>query len=113
MSQLSQGRENLNIYLHMKTNLHNTEKWLERELVRKIEARGGLALKYSNGQATGYPDRLVLLPGGRLVFVELKTKGRKPTKLQALRHEALRRIGFTVYVIDCVDALNVFLLGTL
>lgn len=113
MSQLSQWRENLNIYSHMKTNLHNTEKWLERELVRKIEARGGLALKYSNGQTTGYPDRLVLLPGGRLVFVELKTKGRKPTKLQALRHEQLRGLGFPVFVIDCIEALNFFLLNTL
>lgn len=103
----------MNKYLHMKTNLHNTEKWLERELVKKIEARGGLALKYANANQTGYPDRLVLLPGGRLVFVELKTKGRKPTKLQSLRHEQLRGLGFPVFVIDCIAALDYFLLNTL
>lgn len=97
----------------MRTNLHNTEKWLERELVRLIGKRGGLALKYANANQTGYPDRLVLLPGGRLVFVEVKTKGRKPTTLQSLRHDQLRGLGFPVFVIDSVGALDFFLLNTL
>lgn len=93
----------------MEINFHTSEKWLERGLVRLVERLGGVALKYYNAQATGYPDRLVLMPGGRTFFVELKSTGRKPTKLQALRHEELRRLGFEVDVVDCVDALEAFL----
>lgn len=81
--------------------------------MRLIGKRGGLALKYANANQTGYPDRLVLLPGGRLVFVEVKTKGRKPTTLQSLRHDQLRGLGFPVFVIDSVGALDFFLLNTL
>lgn len=77
-----------------------SEKAIERELTRAVEQRGGLSLKYYNTQRTGYPDRLVLLPGARVFWAELKSHGRKPTRLQTIRHEELRSLGFPVYVID-------------
>lgn len=97
----------------MEKRYEKSEKWLERQLVKKIGERGGVALKYSNANRTGYPDRLVLLPGGRAYFVELKSKGRKPTRLQSLRHEELRALGFGVAVVDSPEALDDFLLRTL
>ena len=53
-------------------------------------------------ERTGVPDRMVCLPGGRVVFVELKAPGEKPTKLQRNRHRELR--GFGQIVFGCVDS---------
>lgn len=76
-----------------------SEKNLEHELVQKARRRGGLALKFASGTETGYPDRLVLMPGGRAEWVELKSEGERPTLLQRIRHEQLRRMGFRVEVV--------------
>lgn len=95
----------------MRARLHESEKWLERQLAERVALRGGVALKYSSANRTGYPDRLVLTPGGRASFVELKTKGRKPTRLQRLRHDELRALGFDVAVVDSEAALDDFMLG--
>ena len=45
-------------------------------------------------------DRLALLPGGRMAFVEVKAPGEKPRPLQLARHRQLRQLGFKVYVLD-------------
>lgn len=84
----------------------NSEKWLEKHLVEMMKARGGIALKYANASQTGYPDRLCLFPGGSICWVELKSKGKKPTKIQSLRHEQLRELGFRVYVCDNRQAVE-------
>lgn len=76
-----------------------SEKNLERELVRRAGRMGCLALKFASGTETGYPDRLVLTPGGRAEWVELKSEGERPTLLQRIRHEQLRRMGFRVEVV--------------
>lgn len=83
-----------------------SEKALERYLVRRVKEEGGLCLKYSNPGMTGYPDRLCLLPGGKAVWVELKSKGEKPTRLQSLRHRALQDIGQRVYVADSREKVD-------
>lgn len=77
-----------------------SEKALERYLVQRIKSLGGVCLKYSNPGMVGYPDRICLLPGGRTVWIELKSKGEKPTTLQRLRHGQLSAIGHTVYICD-------------
>lgn len=87
-----------------------SEKLLEARLVREIEARGGKALKYTSQFHRGIPDRICLLPGGRIFFVELKTTGKKPTKLQTHAMEQLRQLGFESKVIDCTTDLETFLL---
>ena len=65
-----------------------------------VKEQGGLCLKFSSHTETGYPDRLLLLPGGRMAWVELKSRGRKPRRIQELRMESLRGLGFRVYVAD-------------
>lgn len=87
----------------------DSEKALERSLVGKIRQRGGICLKLQGNMYAGMPDRLILLPGGHVVFVELKSEGIKPRKLQLIRHEELRALGFKVFVIDTHEKLTQFL----
>lgn len=85
-----------------------SEKSIERCLVARAKKLGLPCLKYSNPSVAGYPDRLLVLPDGQVVWVELKSKGRKPTKLQLARHAELSDLRHSVKVIDNradVDAL--------
>ena len=86
-----------------------SEKALERRLVKECESRGWLCLKYSNMTATGYPDRLIVLPGGFVAWAEIKSHGKKPTPLQAHRHEELRELDHIVAMIDSPCALDNFM----
>lgn len=83
-----------------------SEKTLESRLRKEIEKRGGKALKLLSQVHRGLPDRLILLPGGWVVFVELKSTGKKPTKLQEHCHEQLKALGFEVFVVDSTENLN-------
>ena len=78
----------------------NREKSIEKKLVQAVKAMGGIAPKFVSPCYDGMPDRIILLPGGRIAFVEVKAKGRKPRPLQLHRHGALRRLGFKVFVLD-------------
>ena len=86
-----------------------SEKTLEARLAREIEARGGMALKYTSQYHRGIPDRIVLLPGGHTIFVELKSTGQKPTKLQMHAIRKLVKMGHSVYIIDRTGLLDSFL----
>ena len=87
----------------------DSEKTLEHSLVVKIRQLGGRCLKLQGNMYAAMPDRLILLPGGRAIFVELKSEGIKPRKLQLIRHEELRALGFKVFVIDTHEKLTQFL----
>lgn len=76
------------------------EKILEGKLVEAVKAMGGIALKFVSPNYYGMPDRLVLLPIGRVAFVEIKRYGERPRPLQEARHGMLRRLGFKVFVLD-------------
>ncbi|WP_205703200.1 VRR-NUC domain-containing protein [Caproiciproducens sp. NJN-50] len=76
------------------------EKQIEQKLVRATKNMGGIAPKFTSPGFDGMPDRIVLLPGGRIAFVEVKATGCKPRPLQLARHGMLRRLGFQVYVLD-------------
>lgn len=86
-----------------------SEKTLEARLVREIEARGGMALKYTSQFHRGIPDRICLIPPGILTFVELKSTGQKPTKLQEHAMEKLTSLGFDCLVIDTTEKLEEYL----
>lgn len=83
-----------------------SEKTLEARLVREIEVRGGMALKYTSQFHRGIPDRICLLPGGLSVFVELKSTGKKPTKLQQHAMEQLDRMGHPTCIVDSTEKLE-------
>ena len=82
------------------------EKDLERRMVRAVKNMGGLAPKFVSPGLAGVPDRLVLLPEGKIAFVEMKAPGQKPTSLQRLRHGQLRDLGFRVFVIDSKEKIG-------
>lgn len=77
-----------------------SEKVIEKYLMTRVREIGGVCLKYSNSNMTGYPDRLVCFPDGKTAWVEIKSKGKKPTRQQELRHEELRAVGQNVFVVD-------------
>lgn len=76
------------------------EKTIEHKLVCTVKNMGGIAPKLLSPGFDGMPDRLVLLPMGKIAFVEVKRYGEKPRPLQEIRHGMLRRLGFHVYVLD-------------
>ena len=76
------------------------EKTVEQKLVRAVKAAGGICPKWVAPGFDGMPDRIVLLPDGRMGFVEVKAPGKKARPLQKSRHELLRSLGFRVYVLD-------------
>jgi hypothetical protein len=76
------------------------EKLIEQKLIRAVKAAGGIAVKFVSPGYDGMPDRIVLLPGGKIAFIEVKAHGLKPRPLQIRRHILLRHLGFLVYVLD-------------
>ena len=76
------------------------EKTIEAKLVRTVKSMGGLAPKFVSPGFDGMPDRIVLLPYGRLAFVEVKAYGKKPRPLQVRRKSQLESLGFSVYCLD-------------
>ncbi len=82
------------------------EKAIEQKFVAAVKAAGGLAVKFTSPGFDGVPDRLALLPDGKMAFVEVKAPGEKPRPLQLARHRLLRRLGFRVYVLDEVSQIG-------
>lgn len=82
------------------------EKIIEQHLVKAVKNSGGIAPKLVCPGFDGMPDRLVLLPVGKIGFVEVKAPGKEPRPLQVARHGLLRRLGFKVYVLDAPEQIG-------
>lgn len=76
------------------------EREIERKLVSAVKKRGGICPKFVSPGFDGMPDRVVLLPHGKIGFVEVKRPGEQPRPLQTARHRILRKLGFLVFVLD-------------
>ena len=76
------------------------EKTIEARLVRMAKSAGGMAPKFVSHGLDGMPYRIVLMPDGRMAFVEVKAPGETPRPLQEARHRQLRQLGFQVFVLD-------------
>lgn len=100
----------------MKKNIENivkhsevSEKAIERYLFDCVREAGGVCLKYSNPNMAGYPDRVAIMPDGVTIWVELKSQGKKPSKLQTIRIASMRQLGHKVYVIDSKNGVDLML----
>ena len=82
------------------------EREIERKLVSAVKSRGGICPKFVSPGFAGMPDRVVLLPHGKLGFVEVKRPGEQPRPLQIARHRLLRKLGFLVFVLDGEDQIG-------
>ncbi len=82
------------------------EKSIEEKLVAAVKAQGGVCWKFTSPGTAGVPDRIVLMPSGRICFVEVKAPSEKPRPLQRIRIKTLRRLGFKVFVLDSPDQIG-------
>ncbi len=82
------------------------EKEIEQKLTKMAKSMGGIALKFISPGHDGVPDRLVLLSGGKIAFVELKAPGKKMRPLQVKRKRQLESLGFLVYCIDSLEQIG-------
>ena len=65
-----------------------------------------MAAKWVSPSMSGVPDRIVFLPGGKIIFVELKRPGEKPTPLQDRIIGMLRGLGADVRVVDSMEKVD-------
>lgn len=86
------------------------ERDIEAHLRDEVKRIGGVAYKFVSPGNDGVPDRLVCLPGGKAVFVELKAPGKRPTPLQERQIERLDLLGFTTFILDSREAVDMFIL---
>lgn len=87
----------------------DSEKLVERKLVELVKVNNGMCIKLLCDQLIGLPDRLCLFPNHKMAFVETKTTGQKPRRIQAYMHKKLRALGFRVEVIDSVEGVEQFI----
>ena len=84
----------------------HSEKRVEKIFTDAVKKMGGMAVKFTSPGLDGVPDRIVLLPGRKIAFVELKAPGKKPRPLQEKRMRQLECLGFPVYVVDRVEQIG-------
>lgn len=82
------------------------EREIEQKLIDAVKAQGGVCWKFVSPGMAGVPDRIILMPMGRIAFVEVKAPGESPRKLQLARHRLLRRLGFKTYVLDDINGIQ-------
>ena len=92
----------------MKTIFHS-ESQLERKFCDKIKHLGGLPLKFVSPGRAGVPDRIVLMPGGKIYFVEMKSEVGEISILQDYVFKKFTELGFKVHIINSVESLKKFL----
>ena len=89
----------------MEKRERDIEKWLRE----KIQQKGGIAMKFTSPGNDGVPDRIAILPGGQVWFIELKKDGGTPTKIQEWQMERLRKLGCNVAVITGMKEARVWI----
>lgn len=84
------------------------EREIEAKFCAKVKALGGMCEKFTSPGRRSVPDRLVILPGGQVVFVELKRSNQHPTPAQARDHQRRRDLGCDVRVISTEAQIDAF-----
>ena len=85
---------------------HMRERTVEQALIQAVQAHGGLCWKFTSPGLAGVPDRIIILPGGHVGFIEVKTPGQKPRPVQTHRLNQLRTLGATAIVVDHPDQIE-------
>ena len=82
------------------------ERDVERNLRERVKQLGGRAYKFVSPGNNGVPDRIVMLPGGKLFFVELKAPGKETTALQDAQIDRISKLGQDVFVVDSKEKVD-------
>lgn len=85
------------------------ENVIEAYLRDRVKEIGGRAYKFVSPGNSGVPDRLILLPGGKSIFIELKAPGKVTTPIQLQQHRKIRALGFEVLIIDSKEKVDDFI----
>jgi hypothetical protein len=85
------------------------ERDIETYLRDRVKKAGGKAYKFESPGNDGVPDRLVLFPGNRIYFIELKAPGKKPRPLQVKQMRDISAFGCDVRVIDSKAGVDEFI----
>lgn len=84
------------------------EKRIEQALVKRVLSLGGICDKFTSPGKRSVPDRIVTLPGNRIIFVEVKAPGKYPTPMQQRDHDRRRGLGCDVRVINSLEQVYAF-----
>ncbi len=84
------------------------EKDVENYLVKRVKEIGGCAYKFNSASRRAVPDRLVLVPGKKAIFVELKAPGKTASNAQTREHWKLFNLGYGTLVIDSFEGVDKF-----
>ena len=85
------------------------EKEVEKFLVREVKKLGGISFKFISPGNAGVPDRIVILPSGKVIFVELKTDKGKLTKLQEAQIKKISDLGADARVLRGIEGVKKFI----
>ena len=84
------------------------EKEIEKILVTEVKKLGGRAYKWTSPGNDGVPDRIVILPGERPYFVELKSENGRLSALQKIQIDRLQNLKQQIFVVRGIDGLSQF-----
>lgn len=87
----------------------NSEKQIEKKFCDKVKSIGGMALKFMATACAGVPDRIVLLPEGKVYFVELKREGGRVSAIQKIMFEKFQKLGSPVRIISSEKMIDEFI----
>lgn len=82
------------------------EKHVEKHLKKRVKEMGGMSFKFVSPGVRNVPDQIVMLPGARIAFFELKKPGEGARATQARLHDKMRRLDVLVYVCDSPDTVE-------
>ena len=85
------------------------EREIEEHLRLGVKKLGGIAFKFTSPGNAGVPDRLIVMPGNRIYFAELKRPGGEARPLQKMQINRLNALGYSVSVIDSKEGVDKFL----
>ena len=112
MSEASMNKEDAEHIFGTKKASNVLEKKIEQALIARVKELGGTCEKFTSPGKRSVPDRIITLPvaGGpaRIIFVECKAPGKKPTIAQQFDHERRRLLGCDVRIIDSLEAVHAF-----
>lgn len=86
------------------------EKELEKKLVAGVKALGGKAYKFVSPGNIGVPDRLIIMPGGYIEFIELKTETGRLSTAQCIQCGKLLNLGCRVQVLRGAEDVKNYLI---
>ena len=85
------------------------ERDIEKQLTRRVKDAGGLSYKWDSPGSEGVPDRIIIMPGGKIYFVELKTTTGRLSHMQKWQHTRLKNKQCSVYTVYGQAGLDLFM----